>query len=141
MNRLEAIQELRKKQTAEIEARWIYDITGTVDHPATDAEPWTRGKMVLNRTHRSTGVVRYVADRVYMESNAERAQAYARANELTQRWTAFDSFTDLLRGSHTGPACGYKPSLRKSNPETRLLADYYDAAQVEHGDSRRSYRS
>ena len=130
-----------QKQTAAIAARWVYKITGAVTHPATDAEPWTAGRMTLTREHRSTGAVRLVRTDAYTESAHERQAAAARADELTQRWTAFDSFADLLRGSHTGPACGYRPSLRKDNRETRELADLYDAAQIERGDPRRAARS
>ena len=91
--------------------------------------------------NRSTGATRHVGTADYMDSVAERRAADARADELTTRWTAFDCFADLLRGSHEGPACGYRPSLNKANREAQELADLYDAAQVERGDWRRAYRS
>jgi hypothetical protein len=141
MNRTEALRKLMAKQTASVAARWIYRLAGEITHPATEAEPWTCGRMTLTREHRTTGVVRHVAAADYADSAAERDAATARAEELTQRWTAFDCFADLLRGSHSGPTCGYRPSLRRDNPEARELADLYDAAQVERGDPRRAYRS
>ena len=140
MQRLTAYQELRKKQNPEIEARWIYLITGAITHHPTESEPWTCGRMELTREHRSTGAVRAVASRNYQDSNAERCEAYAKAEELTQRWTAFRTFASLLLGAEAGVKTSYRPSLRKSHPETSLLADYYDAAQVEAGDPRRAYR-
>jgi hypothetical protein len=141
MNRTNALKKLMKKQTPAIAARWIYQITGRLTHPATEAEPWTAGVMSLTREHRSTGAVRLVASEHYIDTLADRRAAVARAEELTTRWTAFDSFADLLRGSHTGPSCGYRPSLSKSNREAMELADLYDAAQVESGDPRRASRS
>ena len=141
MNRTDALRKLTAKQNPHIAARWIYRITGELTHPATEAEPWTAGRMTLTREHRSTGAVRRVVAAEYMDTAAERRATAARTEELTQRWTAFDCFADLLRGSHEGPSCGYRPSLRQSHPETRELADLYDAAQVECGDPRRAYRS
>ncbi len=141
MNRTNALKKLMKKQTPAIAARWIYQITGKLTHPATEAEPWTAGVMSLTREHRSTGAVRLVASEHYIDTPADRRTAAARAEELTTRWTAFDGFADLLRGSHTGPSCGYRPSLSKSNRETVELADLYDAAQMESGDPRRASRS
>ena len=141
MNRTDALRKLMKKQDPGIAARWLYRITGELTHPATEAEPWTAGRMTLTREHRSTGAVRHVATAEYTDSAAERQAAAGRAEELTQRWTAFDSFADLLRGSHEGPACGYRPTLNRSNRETMELADLYDAAQVERGDPRRAHRS
>ena len=141
MNRTDALRKLMEKQNPGIATRWQYRIAGELTHPATDTEPWTSGRMTLTREHRSTGAVRQVAATEYTDSAADRRAAAARAEELTQRWTAFDCFADLLRGSHEGPTCGYRPSLRSNNRETRELADLYDAAQVERGDPRRAYRS
>jgi hypothetical protein len=136
MDRLTAYLELRLKQTKAVEARWRYTVKATVTHRQTDAEPWTCGRMELTREHRSTGAVRFVASREYQESRDERRAALAIADELTQRWTAFADFTELVTAQG-----GYRPSLRASGHQTRLLADYYDAAQIEIGDPRRAYRS
>ena len=141
MNRTDALKKLMRKQDPGIAARWRYRISGELTHPATDAEPWTAGRMTLTREHRSTGAVRQVATTEYTESLAERGATAARAQELTTRWTAFDWFADLLRGSHEGPSCGYRPTLSKAHRETVELADLYDAAQVERGDPRRAHRS
>ena len=141
MNRTDALRKLMKKQDASLAARWQYRLAGELTHPATEAEPWTAGRMTLTREHRSTGALRPVATADYTDSAADRRATAARAEELTQRWTAFDCFADLIRGSHEGPTCGYRPSLRQSHAETRELADLYDAAQIEGGDPRRAYRS
>jgi hypothetical protein len=141
MNRTDALKKLMKKQTQAIAARWQYRITGKLTHPASETEPWTAGIMTMTREHRSTGAVRLVAAEHYTDSPTDRRATVARADELTTRWTAFDSFADLLRGSHAGPSCGYRPSLSKSHRETIELADLYDAAQVECGDPRRAYRT
>jgi hypothetical protein len=141
MNRTEALKKLMRKQDPGIAARWYYRITGELTHPATEAEPWTAGRMTLAREHRSTGAVRQVATTDYTDSTADRRASDARAQELTTRWTAFDCFADLLRGSHEGPSCGYRPSLSKAHRETQELADLYDAAQVERRDPRRAHRS
>lgn len=63
-----------------------------------------------------------------------------RADELTKKLTAFDTFGDMLRGSHDGSTTSYRPSLTKRNAETRELADLYDAAQEARNDTRRAYR-
>ena len=69
---------------------------------------------------------------------------------LTRRWTAFPSFACLLAGGQQDGqpvTTSYWPSLypgRSSTPvevaEVRALADAYDAAQAERGDSRRACR-
>ena len=64
----------------------------------------------------------------------------SRADELTKRITAFDTFEDLLRGSHNGTVTTYRPSLIKRNADTRELANLYDAAQAARGDHRRASR-
>lgn len=63
-----------------------------------------------------------------------------RADELTRKLSAFDSFEDLLRGSHDGTVTGYRPSLTRRNADNRELADLYDQAQQMRGDKRRAYR-
>jgi len=88
---------------------------------------------------------RFQVDR--MEANAE----IARLQEVAARWelrrreyldkitdtrTAFNSFQELL----DAPG-GYFPSLRKTVAEESFLADCYDAAQTERGDSRRAFLS
>ena len=141
MNRTDALKKLMRKQDPGIAARWRYRISGELTHPATESEPWSAGRMTLTREHRVTGAVCTVAAVDYADSPAERRADLARAQELTTRWTAFDAFADLLRGSHEGPSCGYRPTLSKANRETLELADLYDAAQVERGDPRRANRS
>jgi hypothetical protein len=64
----------------------------------------------------------------------------ARAEELTKKLTAFNTFEDMLRGSHDGTTTSYRPSLTKRNAEARELADLYDMAQEDRDDSRRAYR-
>ena len=68
------------------------------------------------------------------------ATTMTRADELTKKLTAFDTFEDMLRGSHDGTKTSYRPSLTKRNQETRELADLYDAAQEARNDTRRAYR-
>lgn len=63
-----------------------------------------------------------------------------RADELTKKLTAFDSFADLLNGGFHGKVTGYRPSFTKQNQDTRELADLYDRAQEARGDSRRAFR-
>jgi hypothetical protein len=64
----------------------------------------------------------------------------ARAEELTKKLTAFNTFEDMLRGSNDGTTTSYRPSLTKRNAETRELADLYDMAQEDRNDNRRAYR-
>lgn len=63
-----------------------------------------------------------------------------RADALTRAHTAFDSFADLLRGSHNGTRTAYRPTLTCRVPQVRELADHYDKAQEIAGDRRRAYR-
>jgi len=55
---------------------------------------------------------------------------------LTREHTAFPSFQAMLDA-----AGGYSPTLRPDiHPDLAELANAYDAAQTERGDSRRVYR-
>lgn len=57
-----------------------------------------------------------------------------RANELTYKHTAFRDFESMLTAKG-----GYRPTLRRSNPETRTLAALYDGAQAARRDDRRAF--
>lgn len=61
---------------------------------------------------------------------------YVGADLLTTRVTAFESFAALINS-----ATNYVPSLRRDAPAAMRLADLYDRAQENRGDSRRAYRS
>lgn len=59
-----------------------------------------------------------------------------RADELTKKLTAFDTFVDMLNAKGS-----YRPSIGSSkSPERKELADLYDAAQEARGDKRRASR-
>jgi hypothetical protein len=59
----------------------------------------------------------------------------SRADSLTQTHTAFESFQAMLN------AKGYRPTLRPDiHPDLAELADLYDQAQAQRGDSRRAFR-
>lgn len=59
----------------------------------------------------------------------------AESDRLTRSLTAFDSFAELLNA-----AGNYRPTIFERDADHRRLADLYDAAQAERGDSRRAYR-
>lgn len=56
-------------------------------------------------------------------------------DELTRRYTAFDSFDALL----TAPG-GYRPGFDVRKEPLRILANEYDQAQAARGDARRASR-
>lgn len=60
---------------------------------------------------------------------------YARANELVKSRTAFPDMLALLEAGGD-----YRPSCDESDPETRDIADYYDALQERRGNPKRAYR-
>ena len=49
--------------------------------------------------------------------------------------TGFESFAALLNAEG-----GYFPSIDCRDPQMEVLADCYDVAQIEFGDSRRAFR-
>ena len=135
--RKEAFERLMDKQSPEIARRWEYLITGTLTKPADAQTPWTEGTLTLTRTERRAGRVVVVAQVQYLDNPQDRANDTARANELTQRWTAFADLAEMLDAKG-----GYRPSIHtRHNAQLIELANYYDAAQAERGDKRRAYRS
>ena len=65
---------------------------------------------------------------------AEAEAVTKRANLLTWRLTAFNTFEALLNAKG-----GYRPSLSRRDPDTRILGALYDAAQQARGDDRRAF--
>ena len=63
-------------------------------------------------------------------------------DELTQKYTAFDSFNEMLNAGG-----GYRPSIRTESTTGReqfdlwVLAQTYDLEQALRGDERRAFRS
>jgi len=56
-------------------------------------------------------------------------------DDICRRETAFCSFQELLTAKGN-----YRPSLNVNKPNLLYLANHYDMAQEDRGDSRRAYR-